>query len=283
MKRFLNSVFRVIKNKFFWLNLAGTVVLFFALFWITFRYLRTYTHYGESVTVIDFKGMVISEVEEMLEDRHLQYTIMDSIYNPDLKPLEIISQTPAPGSKVKENRVIYLTIRSKNPDNRKLPDVEGISLRNALSKLNNQGFKVNEIIYKPYEYINSVIYVAIDDEHILPGTVYPKGTEFDLIVGNGLGSTKVSVPNLTGQTLEEAEFNLHGAYNLNIGAALYDGGVKTRTDTVFAIIYDQNPKPTDDEILRIGEFIDVWLMREEDYNALIDTIPVEDPPELLQD
>lgn len=274
MKQILKNVFSVLKNRKFWFNIIGVFVLFFILTWGMFRYLRSYTNYGESVTVIDFKGMVLNEVEDLLKDRYLKYSIMDSIYNPDLKPYEIISQTPIPGSKVKENRTIYFTVRSLKPDERKLPDLEGISLRNAMSKLNNQGFKVNEIIYRPYEYINSVIYVSKDDKHLKPGTVFPKGTEFDLIVGNGLGSTKVSVPNLSGQTLEEAEFNLHGGYNLNIGATLYDGGVQSKTDTIFAIIYDQNPKPTDEEILRIGEFIDVWLMREEDYKALMDTMPI---------
>lgn len=267
----LKHFFRVITSLSLWGNLLGVVVLFFLLITFTLFYLGIYTDHGESVTVPTLTGMEIGEAQSFVADKHISLYVMDSIFNPDRRPGEIINQNPAPGSKVKENRRIYLTIRSFKAVEEPVPDVEGISLRNAISKLKNAGFEVGDRIYRPYKYTNAVLYVSLNDEKVAPGETYPKGTTFNLVVGNGLGDTKVLVPNLIGNTLEEAEFILLGGYNLNIGMVGYDTtSVQTGLDTMESVIYSQNPAP--EEELRIGEFVHVQLMAKEKFSALMDSM-----------
>lgn len=267
----LKKLGTIVTSKSVWINLLIVVVLFVVLVIATLQYLKSYTDHGESVTVPTLLGMRLEEAGQFVDDKTISLIVMDSIYNPELKPGEIINQNPSPGSKVKENRRIYLTIRSYKAEEERVPDVEGISLRNAISKLKNAGFDVGDRIYRPYKYTNAVLHVSLDDRKIEPGMLFPKGTTFDLIVGNGLGDTKVLVPNLIGNTLEEAEFILLGGYNLNIGVVEYDStSVESKRDTLDAVIYKQQPQPEDE--LRIGEFVDVQLMNKVKFEALMDSL-----------
>lgn len=267
----LKKLGTIVTSKSVWINLLIVVVLFVVLVFATLQYLKSYTDHGESVTVPTLIGMQLEEAQEFVADKSIHLFVMDSIYNPELKPGEIINQNPATGSKVKEDRRVYLTIRSYKAEEAAIPDVEGISLRNAISKLKNAGFDVGDRIYRPYKYTNAVLHVSLDDKKVNPGMTFPKGTTFDLVVGNGLGDTRVMVPNLIGNTLEEAEFILLGGYNLNIGVADYDStSVLNKRDTLEAVIFQQNPEP--EEELRIGEFVDVQLMNKVKFEALMDSM-----------
>lgn len=260
----------VLSHRAFWLHLVLVGLFLFLVAVGTLYYLSSYTDHGESITVPPLQGMTLEEAKEFIQDKAMELHVMDSIFNPALKPGEIINQTPTAGSKVKEGRTLYLTIRSYTPEKEPLPDVEGISLRNAISKLTNAGFAVGDRIYKPYKYTNAIIYVSKDGKKVEPGQLFEKGTKFNLVVGNGLGNTKVRVPDLLGNTLEEAEFILLGGYNLNIGIATYDStSVLTREDTLNAVIYAQQPKP--EEELRVGEFVNVRLMTEKKFKMLMDS------------
>lgn len=265
---FLNKLRIIFTSKWFWINLAGVAVLMLITLWWLGGYLNRFTGHGESVTVPTLKGMTIEEAAEFLKDKPLSLFILDSIYNPELKPGEIINQNPDANSKVKEGRRIYLTIRSYDAVQEQVPDVEGISLRNAVSKLSNAGFIVGERIYRPYKYTNAILHVAYKGEKVAPGTQFPKGTVLDLVVGNGLGDTRIEVPNLLGNTLPEAEVILLGGYSLNIGNATYDGFVQSKRDTVTAVIFKQDPAPGVE--LRVGEFVNVSLTTRDNFNTAID-------------
>jgi eukaryotic-like serine/threonine-protein kinase len=258
----------VFASKWLWINLAAVALLAVILLWWTGGYLNRYTGHGESVTVPTLKGMTIEEAEQFLRDKPLSLFILDSIYNPELKPGEIINQNPDANSKVKEGRRIYLTIRSYEAEQETVPDVEGISLRNAVSKLKNAGFIVGELIYRPYKYRNAVLHVSYKGDKVIAGTSFPKGTTLDLVVGTGLGDTRIEVPNLLGNTLPEAEVILLGGYSLNIGNATYDGHVQSKRDTVTAVIFKQDPAPGGE--LRVGEFVHVSLTTRDNFNKAID-------------
>lgn len=268
--KIFRSLWYIVSSKATWINVLITAVFLLLLLVGIFRYLKSYTGHGESVTVPPLRGMTWEEAQAFVADKQVSLFVIDSIFNPEMKPGEVINQTPEAGSKVKEGRRIYLTIRSYLAEEAPLPDVEGISLRNAVSKLQNAGFLAGERIYRPYKYNNAVLYVSLDGEKIEPGRMYPKGTTFELVVGNGLGDTKVSVPNLIGNTLQEAEFILLGGYNLNIGIATFDATVFSKADSLQAVIHRQDPEP--DGGLRVGEFVNVYLMSKEAFQDKMDSI-----------
>ena len=272
MGNFLKNLWIIITSRKVWINLIIAIAVFIILVLGLFQYLKFYTMHGESITVPPMLGMTLTEAQDFVKDKDLQLQVTDSIYNPDLKPEQIINQVPKAGSKVKEGRTIYLTIRSKIPEKGVVPDVESLSLRNAISKLQNAGFVPGEKKYKAYKYPNTVIYLSINDVKVPAGAKYPKGTKIDLVVGNGLGKTKVVVPNLKGMTRPEAETLLFGGYALNIGNVFYNDSTMSSQDSANAVVYKQNPEAGTER--RVGEFVDIYLMQKEKYDLLIDTMPL---------
>ncbi len=267
----IKKLILLLKSKVLWFSILAIAILSVLIFVGSFKYLNAYTNHGETVTVPDLRKMTLEEAGQLLKNQNLYFEIMDSVYRQDCVPTEIIAQYPLPGRKVKEYRHIYITINSVVAPQTKLPDLTGKSLRNAINILANNDLDIGDISYEPYPFANAVIRAEFEGKEVKPATQFIKGTKIDLVVGNGLGDTKVSVPSLKGKTLEEANFILHGAYNLNIGQSIYSENVSSRDDTINAVIYRQFPKTTDEKSLRWGEFIDVWLMKREAFEMMQDT------------
>ncbi len=241
----------------FWLNILAMFALVMGLMWLAFASLSSYTKHGESIKVPELRKMTLGEVASYLEKRNLQYTILDSAYNEDLKPEAIIDQDPPPGATVKENRRIYLTVNAKHPPLVKIPEIIHASLRSAEVQLQSVGLEKGELKYEPDLAKNAVLDIRIDGLSVKPGEEVPKGTRIDLVLGNGLGSTRIDVPNLVGKTFLEAKLTLR-AFELNLGAVAKEGAIQNEES---AIVYKQKPDPgpNGDRQITVGEPVDVFL------------------------
>src|SRR5688572_3258226 len=80
-----------------------------------FVYLPATTNHGETITVPDVVGMPMEKLEDYLDERSLRFYVHDSSYHSDQKPFVVLTQYPPKGSKVKEDRKIYVTLNMKNP------------------------------------------------------------------------------------------------------------------------------------------------------------------------
>ncbi|MGB0932339.1 MAG: hypothetical protein ACPGVB_16275, partial [Chitinophagales bacterium] len=78
-----------------------------------------------------------------------------------------------------------------------------------------------------------------------------------LVLGNGLGNTKIPVPTLVGLSFLEARIAIQGM-SLTVGAVVRDGDVPER-DSDQAIVYRQIPAPGDGTEITIGEPVDLFL------------------------
>jgi beta-lactam-binding protein with PASTA domain len=241
----------------FWTNILIMFLFALGLMWLIFASLSSYTKHGESIKVPDLRGMVLSEVATYLESRSLNYTVLDSSYNKDIEPEAVLEQDPIPGATVKENRRIYLTINAKQPPLVKIPEIMYASLRNAEVQLQSVGLDLGELKYVPDLAKNAVLDIRFKGVSIKTGTEVPKGTPIDLVLGNGLGDTRINVPQLVGKTFLEAKLTLR-AYDLNLGIVAKDGVIKNEES---AIVYKQNPDPgpNNDRQVTLGEPIDVFL------------------------
>lgn len=240
--------------------------------------LKNYTRHNESITVRDLRGMTFDQVQTVLSDNNLDWEIMDSVFDMNKPPLSIVDQNPKPGSKVKQGRTIYLTINATKAPTTEIPDLIGrSSLKYAKMQLESYGLKVGEPIYKPDPHLNAVIGMLVDGKPVTKKTKFPKGTVVTLILGDGLGNSRMSVPYLIGLRYEEAEFKLKG-YSLNVGSSIVDDGV---TDTAGAYIYKQVPEYGGGNTIRIGESIDLFLSREQPEGVdpslydVLDSIPAQ--------
>jgi beta-lactam-binding protein with PASTA domain len=211
-----------------------------------------------------------------LDDLDLEYMVIDTSFDPNKSPNSILDQNPLPGSRVKENRVIYLTVNSKTPPNREVPDLIGkSSLKFATIQLESRGFKLGEPIYKPNPDLNAVLDVLYKGRSVKKGEMLPLGSEIVLVLGNGMGNTKIDIPFLIGLTYSEALAVLQ-ENGLTIGALVPDASV---SDTTSAKVYKQIPEPNFGDQLRIGEPIDIFIkstMTQEEIDAIKSTFKVDE-------
>lgn len=249
------NLFKFLSSKAFLWNLLTAFVLFSITFFLLLNYLDEYTFHGESLTVPDFKGMNIKEMESFLKNKQLRYKIIDSTYIPRQMPGKVIDQDPTPDTKVKQNRTIYLTITCQFPPMVKMPDLIDISVRQVNSMLESRGLKLGEIIYKPDLTKDVVLNQLINGNPIKPGVKIAKGTSINLIVGNGLGSEKVKVPDLIGLTKSEAIEILQSSF-LSIGVEIYTGAI---TDTASTKVYRQIPPSGSSKLINQGQPVDLFF------------------------
>lgn len=251
----LGSIFDFIKSKLFLWNLVAATVFVLIILFVTQHWLETYTLHGESISVPDLRNLSLTRVESFLEDKKLRYTVVDSIYKLDKPAGVVLEQDPLPNVKVKENRIIYLSINATLPPKVKMPNLIDVSLRQAEAILNANGLKLGKLIYKPDLAKNAVLAQQYHGSEILPGNEVAKGSLIDLVLGDGLGNTMVSVPMLIGLTKTEALFVLKGS-SLTIGSVNYDEDVGNQEN---AKVYRQFPDYNDSIQIAQGQAVDIYL------------------------
>jgi beta-lactam-binding protein with PASTA domain len=188
--------------------------------------------------------------------------LSDSVYVTSVKPGAVVNQNPEPGSKVKENRNIFLVVNALAPEKVKMPNVVGVSLRQAKTTLESLGLIIGQTTYVPDMAKDNVLKQLYRGKDIRRGTEILKGSEIELVLGLGLSSELTAVPNLVGNSLQEAQTTLT-KYFLNFGVKIYDNTVVTGADTVKAFIFQQKPSSGGGATLQLGSSVDVWLTVDE--------------------
>jgi beta-lactam-binding protein with PASTA domain len=229
------------------------VVAFFKI------YLPYTTNHGETITVPNLQGMHKDKLEEFLSERNLEIQIDDSTYNAGVQPFLVFQQYPLPGSKVKQNRKIYVSINSKNPPLVKMPNLKDRSFINAQRELESFGLLLGEINYVPDLQLNAVLKQSINGREIPEGELVAKGTKIDLMVGDGLSNRELDVPDLAGMPLDEALELLQGS-NLQKGTVIYEEKAGTAPNSIIR----QKPEPGSK--IREGDMIDIWVSGKENEN-----------------
>ncbi|MBL4715799.1 PASTA domain-containing protein [Sphingobacteriaceae bacterium AH-315-L07] len=242
-------------SKSFLINFTIAVLVVGLGLYIALLFLDNFTHHGESLTVPDVRKMTVAEAEEFLTKSDLRVKILDSNYTVGHMPRTVVDQDPSPDTKVKPNRSIYIIINTSSPPKLKMPELKDVTLRQAESIISSKGLKLGEIIYRPDLAKNVVLEQHYKGKVIKPGTMILKGAEIELVIGDGLGTTKVSVPRLIGMSIDEAKKYLH-KYFLNIGAIISEGEV---TDTNTAKVFRQFPMFGKKEKLIQGETVDIFI------------------------
>lgn len=251
----LSNLKDFLRSKTFLYSIMGMILLSALMFYLLYNWLNNYTHHGESITVPDVRGLSEEKLVRFIEDKHLQYKIIDSLFEDGKAPGTVIEQDPKPDSKVKENRTIYLTVNSSRPPKVKMPNLVDVSFRQAEAILQTFGLRVGQTIYKPDLARNAVLAQLYKGKSISAGTEIYKGSAIDLVLGDGLGNAEVPVPNLISLTKGEALFVLKGS-SLNIGTITFDDGVKNEEA---AKVYRQIPEADGRASIKQGEAVDIFL------------------------
>jgi eukaryotic-like serine/threonine-protein kinase len=254
----MNDFINFLKSRKFLNHLtiiAGTGI--FIILFVIFG-LRIYTRHGKAYAVPDLRGLTIEEAEMVTRARRLNFKVSDSVYISQEERGRVIDQNPSPNFRVKENRTIFLTINAMNPERVSMPDVTGVSLRQARALIETHGLQVGKLIYIPDLAVNNVLNQQYQGKDIKAGEMVIRGESIDLVIGEGLSSRTTYVPDLIRLRQEEARNRILES-SLNVGATLFDGTVKTHNDSLNAFVWRQRPEHSENLQIRLGSDIDLWL------------------------
>ena len=234
-------------------HLAIVIVLMIALVLAFFYiYLPATTNHGETITVPDLEGVAYAKLDNYLTDRNLRYEVTDSSYSGEHPPLTVLKQDPRAGSKVKENRKIYVWINAENPPKVKMPQLIDGSVKNAQIVLESYQLLLGDIRYVPDLAQNAVLEQWHNGKKIEEGTYISKGSKIDLVVGDGLGNQQLEIPNIIGMERDDAEVVIVGS-GLKVGTVIYENSDEILPGTII------RQTPPAGGSIRIGETIDIWV------------------------
>lgn len=179
VKEFLKS------RVFFTQALIGIAIIavlaYLFMHWLTFT-----TDHGNEITVPDLRRFSEQQVEEKLDELNLDYVLLDSVdYNKDYPKHSVVEQDPVAGSKVKEDRKIYIKINSSGFTTVKIPNLIEKTYRQAVPTLKALGLEEGTVTYKPYLGKDMVLEMRWNGKKLNPGDKVFKSSKIDLVLGDG--------------------------------------------------------------------------------------------------
>ncbi len=260
-KELISFIFSKTFLKHFSLIIAFyTIIVIILLFW-----LRYYTNHGQKLTLPDYNGMHIEKAIIDAENHHFKIIIDDSTHIVGKPGGLIISQNPKPGSKVKENRKIYVNITKYNPDKITVADLPSLYGRNFETKKRELSILKlkSKVIGYEYDkgepnYILKVLYKGtpiVTKEGKKNDIEIDKGSTLEFILSRKSGGI-IDLPNLRCMTAEQAIFLIESR-NLKLGAIRKNGQV---INTPTGYVIKQTPAPVNK--IPMGSNIDLELSDE---------------------
>lgn len=229
-----------------WTLLASLGICIVILFLI-----KIYARQGREYVLPDVVGFT---TEQVAEDNplNLRFVVLDSVYRPGEAGGIIIVQSPKAGTKVKKARKIYLTVTSVSPEDVAMPDVQDLTLRQAVNMLERSGLQVGRLdfVQSPY---NVVLAASAEGVRVEKGDMLPMGSRVNLQVGMGDKEITSIVPFVIGKTGSKARADIYRA-SLNVGREHY-GGV---SDKATAVVVKMEPDYTGVSRYPNGTSVDLW-------------------------
>ncbi|MBR4773851.1 MAG: PASTA domain-containing protein [Bacteroidales bacterium] len=252
---------------------VSLVVLMVVLFFI-----RIYARQGEEYELPDVVGRNIAELQDD-NPIELDVVVMDSIFRPGEAGGLILTQDPKAGTMVKKGRKLYITMTAYTPEDAVLPELAGLTVRQAVNELYAEGLVVGKLKFVEDPYKNNVIDQTCKGKTLYAGQQIERGSVVDLVVGLGDGSGRSVVPFTIGKTADRARRDIVSA-SLNVGREHYSG-VKHRQT---AVVCRQEPDYTGVSKYPYGTSVDLWFIDADatDVDRMVrefkvDSSKIEDP------
>ena len=150
------------------------------IFW-----LDSYTRHGTATIVPSVRYLTVAEASDILSRKGFRCEVIDSLFNDRVAPGVVVEQTPDAESRVKEGRIIYLTINAFSPKKVTMPSLIDGSARQAQAILRALGFDNVRIEYEPSPYKDLVLDVLCNGRQVESGEKIPMTSRITLIVGMG--------------------------------------------------------------------------------------------------
>jgi beta-lactam-binding protein with PASTA domain len=212
----------------------GTALLTFSLVGILvmdYVILPNYVGYNNEHYLPDVRGSYLQKAKYTLTSLGFRTEVVTVPFSETNPPGTVVKMSPRSFTKVKEGRVISLTIAGHREDII-LPNYTSMTLRNARLHANRQGLVIDTVMY---EFNNN-----IDDDHIsfqVPkaGHIVKSGARITFGVSKGNPPDYYTVPDLIGKSLKSAKNSLAQS-GLRLGELEYE----FQPDLLENTIIDQN-------------------------------------------
>ena len=89
------------------------------MFWLS-----SYTRHNEAVVVPDVRGLKVEEAAEYFDRSNLRYNVIDSVFSNDVPAGAIVEMIPEAGAKVKDGRIVFITINASTTQMAPMPNVQ---------------------------------------------------------------------------------------------------------------------------------------------------------------
>jgi len=262
-KNTVREILLFLSSGIFLKNLAGMVGVIAGVLALSFFWMSSYTHHGESLQVPSYLNLNIEEAIQQADQQNLKIVVNDSIWSADKPAGTILEQSPKPLSKVKEQRTIYLTITKFQAEEKLLPTLAGNDNYNYYARRLKQlkiNLKVKSKQFSNKLEENTILYLYVNDKKVTAkdlkaGIKVPQGAMVEAVVTTR-GGGRVNVPDLFCKKYSEAAFIVSGS-QLSI-SVIKDGTVQSLDN---AYVWKQNPAFRSGQTLSVGATVDVYVTK----------------------
>lgn len=231
--------------------MAGVSV---AILLLVFLFIKIYARQGEEYELPEVVGRNIAELKAD-NPIGLDIVVMDSIFRPGVEGGQILTQDPKAGTMVKKGRKLYITMTAYNAEESVMPELAGLTVRQAIAELNACGLTVGKLKFVEDPYKNNVIDQSCKGKTVYAGQQIERGSVIDLVVGLGDGGGGNVVPFVIGKTPDKARRDILAA-SLNVGREHYNGVREKAT----AVVYRQEPDYTGVSKYPYGTEVELWYI-----------------------
>ncbi len=264
----MKKIWAFIRSKVLWLNILFMGILTVVLLIVLSFWLDAYTSHGERNELPDFVGRSMEQAEEIARENNYELIVTDSVFLVGKPGNRILNQNPEPGSYVKSNRKVYLTITKNQADLIDFNNISTLYGENYERKKRElaDGYEIkSKVVGQMYDAgpAGHIMKVIFEGDTIVTRTYrakdvkIPKGGTLEFIISKNSGGL-VSIPNLTCMTYAEAKFLLN-SYKLNVGSAEADGDVEQFNE---AYVYKQEPQFSLNKKVEMGTSFTLYIQNE---------------------
>jgi serine/threonine-protein kinase len=167
---------------------------------VNFLVLPSIVHSNKVVTMPDVRGMSEAGATSLLKPLELDVEVARQRAHPTIPEGMILDQIPSPESRIRGGRTVRV-VTSSGPPAGLLPDLSGLSLRQAEITLQRERFKLGRVLKQRRRGVTQAV---VDYQNPMAGTQLFKGAVVDLVVAEPAAADLMRMPDLRGIPLFKA-------------------------------------------------------------------------------
>ena len=239
---------KLFENRRFKKILTYLIVLFAVFILFNNLLMPLYVHSAE-VKIPKVVGMNQNQAIELLEKSGLDPIVGGTSFVENVPQGAVVVQKPGFGEVVKKGRRVYLFVSGGEPTV-KVPSITGKSVRDAKFVLERMGLKIGKVTEISSDSPKDII---VSQEYPV-GVSIKKGASVNVSVSGGVVQGSITVPDLIGKSLTEAEKILADS-TLKVGKINYQPSFSLLPNTII----DQYPSRGNK--LNAGGVVDLFVTK----------------------